>query len=115
MPHKLRYARQGGFRRQLGTRGPYKSHFGYGGAGYGGFGRKGNYGGWRSHYPYGDPKGMKHVYPRRRAKKASIDDWLPSRAYGDSTTFSFGLILLAIIGIGILFSRRGKSSFNPFV
>ena len=121
MPQKQRYARQLGFRRANGHLVPYKAQFGYGGAGYGGFGQKGRYGGYRSHYPYHDPNGMKLTYqipnnPTVRmgpAKKASVDDWIPARAYSDSTTFSFGLVLLVIIALGLFFGMKRKS--NPFI
>jgi hypothetical protein len=97
MPHKLRYARQGGFRRV--NRGPYKSQFGYGGAGYGGFGRKGQYGGYRSHYPYHDPDGQRAQYP--------VPEGPPSKMRSSKyTTFIFAVVLLALIGLGIFFSRR---------
>lgn len=119
MPHKLRYARQLGYRRYNG--GPYMSQFGYGGKGYGGFGSKGQYGGYRSYYPT-HPKGnlLKQSYPvpqgpvvEMRARQASIDDWIPARAYSDSTTFTFGLVLLVIIGLGMFFGMRRRN--NPFI
>ena len=111
MPHKLRYARQQGFRRL--NRAPYMAQFGYGGAGYGGYGRKGQYGGYRSYYPYHVP--MKHTYETPQgppalmvAKKASIEDWIPSRAYSDSTTFWFGMALIGIIVVGVFFGMRRR-------
>lgn len=117
MPHKQRFARQLGFRRYNG--GPYMSQFGYGGKGYGGFGSKGNYGGYRSYYP--THRELKQTYPvpddppvMMEARKASIDDWIPARAYSDSTTFTFGLVLLAIIGLGIFFGMRRRAG-NPFL
>ena len=121
MPHKQRFARQLGYRRANG-RVPYKTQFGYGGAGYGGYGRKGKYGGYRSHYPYHNPNGMKHTYrtpPQTRrpvdmhARSASVDDWIPARAYSDSTTFTFGLVLLVIIALGVFFGMRRRN--NPFI
>ena len=48
--HERRYARHGGWRRYGNCD---ASRFGFGGPGYGGYGRKGMYGGYRSHYNYG--------------------------------------------------------------
>jgi len=45
------------------------------------------------------------------AKPASIQDWIPARAYSDSTTFTFGLVLLAIIAIGFFFGRRQRVAY----
>jgi len=119
MPHKQRFARQLGFRRARGL--PYMAQFGYGGKGFGGFGSKGKYGGYRSYYPTNpDHAILKYTYPVPRgppvvmgARQASVDDWIPTRAYSDSTTFTFGLVLLAIIGLGLFFGMRRRS--NPFV
>jgi hypothetical protein len=42
--------------------------------------------------------------------KPKKDEWIPARPYSDSTTFSFGLVLLAIIGIGIFFGMRKRAT-----
>ena len=99
------------------------SQFGYGGKGYGGFGTKGQYGGYRSYYPTNPQfNPLKQTYEvndgppvRMHAQKVSIDDWLPARAYRDSTTFAFGLFLLVIIGLGFFFGMRNRRRLNPFL
>lgn len=121
MPHKLRYARQLGYRRARGM--PYMAQFGYGGKGYGGFGSKGQYGGYRSYYPthrklvhtYNVPTNPPVITAPLRARQASIDDWIPAtrRVYSDSTTFTFALVLLVIIGLGFFFGMRRRN--NPFM
>lgn len=106
MPHKLRYARQGGYRRFHG--GPELTKFGYGGAGYGGWGRKGKYGGYRSSYRYPP---QRHVYNTPKGPPENTSQYERSRR----TTFFFAMIILAIVGLGLFFGRRNARNRNPFI
>lgn len=42
-------------------------------------------------------------------KQATFEDWIPRRAYSDSNTFTFGIVLLVIIGLGIFFGIKRRS------
>lgn len=127
MPHELRYARQGGFRRPYNTPPNSNVNFGYGGAGYGGYGNKGQYGGYRSHYP----SAMKATYaiPNRPTVRMSrsapapllpvayqtdvlLDDsddtgsnqWFSH--YNNKSTFGFSVVLIIILALGLIFGRK---------
>lgn len=89
---RRRYARRGGFRRRI--RGPVISH-------------KQQYS-TRINQPYPRP-GPRPEGPQQ-ARKATIEDWIPSRAYSDSTTFWFGMFLLMIIALGLFFGMRKRQS-----
>jgi len=90
------FSRMNGFRRNEGM--PYMAQFGYGGAGFGGFGRKGQYGGWRSNYPYGTP--MKQTYPVNfNAQPVNMQS---------NTTLIFALVLIGLIVAGLFFGMRSK-------
>lgn len=129
MPHELRYARQGGFRRPSSVIPPNSNaNFGYGGAGYGGFGNKGQYGGYRSHYPSNIPGAMQAQYrPSTRPtirmtgapllptdiRQTDMDDddtgsnkWFSH--YNNKATFGFGVLLMVIVGLGIFFGMRKR-------
>lgn len=92
-----RYARYGGFRRQEGQ--PYLTQFGYGGSGYGGFGRKGKYGGYRSHYNYKQP--MNYNYGQPMGPPANM-------VYPTShtPTFLFAAAIIIILLLGLWFGKK---------
>jgi hypothetical protein len=93
-----RYARYGGFRREENL--PYNTQFGYGGSGYGGFGRLGQHGGWRSHYDYNVP--MKYVYD-------GPDNYPINMIYPTShmPTFILAVSVVVVLSLGLWY---GKSS-----
>lgn len=95
-----RYARYGGFRREEGM--PYYAQFGYGGADYGGFGRYGKYGGWRSSYDYRTP--MKYVYD-------DIDHYPVNMIYPTShmPTFILAVVVIVVMLLGIWYGRNNNS------
>ena len=114
-----RYARYGGWRRDFSEDIPEDAYFGYGGAGYGGFGRKGKFGGWRSYYPYGDCTCGKLMESGSRggvcettyrfpvpsapivnmSGKSSSDFALPTTHHYPTFWFAIVLILAIILGI----------------
>jgi len=102
MPHNMRYPRYGGFRRAEGA--PYMSQFGYGGAGYGGFGRQGMYGGWRSNYPYGQQ--MNYQYPVNQGPTVNMN------RYSTTANFIFAILLIGLIIVGVYLGIRAKRAKN---
>lgn len=124
-----RYARYGGWRREIDEDMPEDAYFGYGGAGFGGFGRKGKFGGWRSYYPYGDCSCGKlshsssphngvcdttYTFPVPSAPivnmsgKSSSEYVLPATHH--YPTFLFGMMLIVVIILGVWFGKP-KSQF----
>lgn len=127
-----RYARFGGWRREdtdfASGEVPFEANFGYGGPGYGGFGRKGKFGGWRSYYPYGDCTCGKIL--QGQSDPSSGGGGVPSTTYRfpvpvapivnmsgknssdyilpithHSPTFWFGLFLIFAIILGIWYGK----------
>jgi len=98
----MRYPRYGGFRRN--ERAPFMSQFGYGGAGFGGYGRQGMYGGWRSYYPYGQK--MNHQWGVNRAPTVNMN------RYSTSANFIFAILLIGLIVVGVYLGIRAKRAKN---
>lgn len=102
-----RYARYGDFRREEGQ--PFFAQFGFGGAGYGGFGRKGKYGGWRSYYNYGKP--MTYHYDTT-GNYPPVD---MSLGYVNPTwhkpTFIFAAFVITMLLLGLWVGRKDSSYY----
>mgnify|MGYP000350850772 CR=1 FL=1 len=92
-----RYARYGGFRRDEGL--PLMTEFGYGGSGYGGFGRQGKYGGYRSSYDYSQP--MRHVYNVPNGPPVNMI--YPT---SHTPTFLFAVGIMIILFLGLWFGKK---------
>ena len=95
----MRYPRYGGFRRHERGASPH----GYGGPGYGGFGRQGMYGGWRSNYPYGQQPNRQRV---NRAPTVNMN------RYSTSGNFIFAILLIGLIVVGVYLGIRAKRAKN---
>lgn len=100
---RSRYARYGGWRRHEGL--PYQAQFGYGGANFGGFGRKGKFGGYRSHYDYSYDNPYRKGYWFEPVNTANVDMSYEAASYKNIAqhhpTFWFAMILLLAIILGI--------------
>jgi hypothetical protein len=61
-----------------------------------------------------DAKAPTQMVPARRPPPPPKQtNWVPARPYSDSTTFTFGIALLVIIGLGLFFGmRRRNPVFN---
>ncbi len=57
-----------------------------------------------------DQKLFELQYQQQQYKKATFNDWIPKRAYSDGNTFTFGMILLGIIIVGIFFGMKRKNN-----
>ena len=105
-----RYSRYGGFRREEGQ--PFMAQFGYGGAGYGGFGRKGKYGGWRSYYNYGQP--MRHEYDVRGNYPSVNMNPNVIHPTWHKPTFVFAMFIIAVLLLGLYIGNKSKVSSSEY-
>jgi hypothetical protein len=84
---------------------PYQAQFGYGGPNFGGYGRKGKFGGYRSHYDYSHNNPYRDGYwfaPIGATNVDMADEASEfSSAAQHSPTFWFAMILLLGILLGV--------------